>query len=67
MEKAVLTSLCVLVVVTAGPAQAAPTVNVINTIDNAEIVGAFNSGEGDTVLLNRMSAKRTSFRAALGV
>jgi len=48
-------------------AQAAPTVNVVNAIDKSEITGAFNSGEGDQVLLNRISAKRTSFRAALGV
>lgn len=48
-------------------AQAPPVVNVINAIDPSEITGAFNSGEGDSVLLNRISAKRTSFRAALGV
>lgn len=48
-------------------AQAAPTVQVINAIDPSEITGAFNSGEGDSVLLNRISAKRTAFRAALGV
>ena len=48
-------------------AQAPPVVNVVNAIDPSEITGAFNSGEGDKVLLNRISAKRTSFRAALGV
>jgi hypothetical protein len=48
-------------------AQAAPTVNVVNAIDSSEITGAFNSGEGDQVLLNRISSKRTAFRAALGV
>ncbi len=48
-------------------AQAPPMVQIVNTIDNAEIVGAFNSGEGDTVLLNRIGARRTAFRAALGV
>ncbi|MCK5495127.1 MAG: hypothetical protein KAI80_01850, partial [Hyphomicrobiaceae bacterium] len=48
-------------------AQAPPMVNVINTIDTSEITGAFNSGEGDTVLLNRIGARRTAFRAALGV
>ena len=48
-------------------AQAPPMVQVINTIDTAEITGAFNSGEGDTVLLNRIGARRTAFRAALGV
>ncbi len=48
-------------------AQAPPMVQVINTIDTAEITGAFNSGEGDTVLLNRIGARRTAFRQALGV
>jgi tape measure domain-containing protein len=48
-------------------AQAPPMVQIINTIDAAEITGAFNSGEGDTVLLNRIGARRTAFRSALGV
>jgi len=48
-------------------AQSPPMVQVINTIDAAEITGAFNSGEGDTVLLNRIGARRTAFRQALGV
>ena len=49
-------------------AQASPaTVNVINTIDKAEITGAFNDGSGDQVLLNRISTKKTAFRRALGV
>ncbi len=49
-------------------AQAAPAnVNVINTIDNSEITGAFNDGSGDQVLLNRISTKRQAFRRALGV
>ena len=48
---------------TAAPAQ----VNVVNAIDNSEITGAFNSPEGDQVLLNRIGAKRTAFRQALGV
>lgn len=48
-------------------AQAPPMVQVVNTIDTAEITGAFNSGEGDTVLLNRIGARRTAFRSALGV
>ena len=48
-------------------AQASPMVTVVNAIDTSEILGAFNSDEADTVLLNRIGAKRTSFRAALGV
>lgn len=48
-------------------AQAPPMVQIVNTIDNAEIVGAFNSGEGETVLLNIIGRKRTAFRAAIGV
>ena len=48
-------------------AQAPPMVQIINTIDTAEITAAFNSGEGDTVLLNRIGARRTAFRQALGV
>jgi len=48
-------------------AQAPPMVQVVNTIDSSEITGAFNSGEGDTVLLNRIGARRTAFRSALGV
>jgi tape measure domain-containing protein len=48
-------------------AQAPPMVTVVNTIDTAEITGAFNSGAGDTVLLNRIGARRTAFRQALGV
>ena len=48
-------------------AQAPPMVQVVNTIESSEITGAFNSGEGDTVLLNRIGARRTAFRAALGV
>lgn len=48
---------------------AAPTVNttIINTIDEADITGAFQEGAGDTVLLNRVSVKRTAFRRALGI
>ena len=41
--------------------------HVEQLFDNAEIVAAFNSGEGETVLLNIIGSKRTSFRAALGV
>ena len=48
-------------------AQAPPQIQIINTIDTAAITGAFNSGEGDTVLLNRIGARRTAFRSALGV
>ena len=49
-------------------AQAGPqNTTIVNTIDNAEITGAFNSPEGDQVLLNRIGAKRTAFRQALGV
>jgi len=48
-------------------AQAPPVIQIVNTIDTAEITAAFNSGEGDTVLLNRIGARRTAFRQALGV
>ena len=48
-------------------AQAPPIIQIVNTIDTAEITAAFNSGEGDTVLLNRIGARRTAFRQALGV
>ena len=56
-----------------GQGQMAPVVvppanvNVVNTIEKSEITGAFNDGSGDQVLLNRISAKRGSFRKALGV
>lgn len=52
-----------------GGASAAPSVNntIINTIDEADIVGSFQEGAGDSVLLNRVSVKRTAFRRALGV
>ncbi len=49
-------------------AQAGPmNTTIVNTIDNSEIVGAFNDGSGDQVLLNRISTKRQAFRRALGV
>lgn len=52
-----------------GGMAAAPIVNntIINTIDEADITGAFQDGAGDTVLLNRVSVKRTAFRRALGI
>lgn len=40
---------------------------IINTIDESEITGAFQSGAGDNVLLNRISARRNAFKRALGV
>jgi len=40
---------------------------IINTIDESVITGAFQSGAGDNVLLNRISARRNAFRRALGV
>ncbi len=50
---------------------AAPMVNVpvsiVNTIDPSDITGAFQSGDGDQVLLNRMGIKRNAFRNALGL
>jgi tape measure domain-containing protein len=53
----------------ASAAMAPPQVNLtsINTLDPSEIVGTFNDGAGDTVLLNRITTKRTAFRRALGV
>lgn len=55
----------------AAMAMAAPEINnsttIINTIDESEITGAFNSGAGDQVLLNRITTKRNAFRRALGV
>jgi len=46
-----------------------PTVNntIVNTIDPGEITGAFQSGAGDNVLLNRISTRKNAFRKALGV
>lgn len=50
---------------------AAPNVNVpvsiVNTIDPSQITGAFQTGEGDQVLLNRIGVKRNAFRRALGL
>lgn len=52
-----------------GAAAAPPVVNntIVNTIDPGEITGAFQSGQGDNVLLNRISTRKTAFRRALGV
>lgn len=54
-----------------GAPAVAPQVNVtptiVNTIDSADIVGAFNEGEGDAVLLNRISVRRGAFKRALGL
>ncbi len=46
-----------------------PVVNntIINTISPEEITGAFQSGAGDNVLLNRISTRKNAFRKALGV
>lgn len=49
------------------PQAAAPNITLVNTIDDSEITGAFNSGAGDTVLLNRMSRRSNAFRRALGI
>lgn len=53
----------------AGAAMAPPNVNVtsVNALDESEIVGSFQEGAGDTVLLNRMSVRRTAFKRALGL
>ena len=53
----------------AGGMGAAPQVNVttVNALDQSEIVGSFQEGAGDQVLLNRISVKRSSFRRALGL
>lgn len=50
-------------------AAAPPQVNVtsVNAIDDSEIVGSFQEGAGDTVLLNRMSVRRNAFKRALGI
>lgn len=52
-----------------GAAQAAPVVNntIVNTIDASEITGAFQSGAGDNVLLNRISTRKNAFRKALAL
>ena len=59
------------VVPVGGGSAAAPQVNVpvsiVNTIDPSEITGAFQTGAGDQVLLNRIGVKRNAFRRALGV
>ena len=53
----------------AGATMAPPNVNVtsVNALDESEIVGSFQEGAGDTVLLNRMSVRRTAFKRALGL
>lgn len=53
----------------AAGAMPAPQVNLtsINTLDPSDIVGTFNDGAGDQVLLNRFTTKRTAFRRALGI
>ena len=52
-------------------APAAPAVNVpvsiVNTFDDADVVGAFQTGGGDQVVLNMVSKRRQAFRQALGV
>ncbi|MCK5497415.1 MAG: hypothetical protein KAI80_13440, partial [Hyphomicrobiaceae bacterium] len=52
-------------------AAAAPAVNVpvsiVNAFDDSDIVGAFQSGGGDQVVLNMVSKRRQAFRQALGV
>jgi tape measure domain-containing protein len=50
-------------------AAAPPQVNVtsVNALDDSEIVGSFQEGAGDTVLLNRMSVRRNAFKRALGI
>lgn len=39
----------------------------INALEDSEIIGAFQGGAGDQVLINRISVKRTAIRRALGV
>ena len=56
----------------AGAQAPAPQVNVggptiVNTIDGAEIAGAFEDGSGDAVLLNRISVRKSAFKRALGL
>ncbi len=52
-------------------AAAAPNVTVpvsiVNTIDPSDIVGAFQDGSGDEVILNRLSVRKDAARAALGI
>lgn len=52
-----------------GATMAPPQVNLTNVsvLESSEIVGAFNDGSGDQVLLNRISVKRSAVRAALGI
>lgn len=51
---------------------AAPQVTVggptiVNTLDDRQIVAAFNRGGGGDVILNEMSEKRSAYRQALGI
>jgi len=55
-----------------GGKQQAPQVSVggptiVNTIDDAAIVGAFNRGGGNSVVLNNMTENQSSYRNALGI
>jgi len=55
-----------------GGAMAAPEVNVagptiVNTIDDGQIVEAFNRGGGGQVVLNDMTERKSSYRQALGI
>lgn len=55
-----------------GANQAAPQVSVggptiINTIDDSDIVSAFNRGGGNDVILNNMTENAGAFRQALGI
>jgi TP901 family phage tail tape measure protein len=55
-----------------GGQAAAPEVNVagptiVNTIEDSQIVAAFNRGGGGQVILNDMAEKKTAYRNALGL
>jgi tape measure domain-containing protein len=54
------------------PAVASPQVNVagptiVNTIDDGQIVQAFNRGGGGQVVLNDMTERKAAYRQALGI
>lgn len=55
-----------------GGAMSAPEVNVggptiVNTIDDGQIVAAFNKGGGGQVVLNDMTERKAAYRQALGI
>lgn len=52
-----------------GGGMSQPNVNItqVNALDQSEIVGSFQDGAGDQVLINRISVRRTAIRKALNL